>query len=98
MSLSDLQVSTIQNISRGGCSFFSNASYNLEERLHIEIKFPSLREPMKFLGIVKRCEFNKEHKISPYYIGVQFTEMDEAKKNIFFQTLDFFLGKQGSGN
>ncbi len=93
-SLSELQVSTIQNISEGGCSFFSATQYHLEERLHLEIQFPAIREPMKFLGIVKRCEHVEGKKISPYFIGIQFTEMDETKKSSFIQTLSFFLNKQ----
>ena len=92
--LSQLQVSTIQNISEGGCSFFSAVQYQLEEKLHLEIQFPSIREPMKFQGIVKRCEYLAGKKISPYFIGIQFTGMDETKKNGFIQTLSFFLNKQ----
>jgi len=88
------ETATIQNISTGGCSFFSSRSYKVGDILDIEIQFPLLREPMKFLGQVKRSEGEKDKKLSLYNIGVQFIEMDADKIGAFKQTVEFFLKKQ----
>ena len=89
-SRQEWEVSCIQDISQGGCSFTSRFPFDIEGRLDIEIQFPALEGPMRFVGVVKRCD----KRASLYFIGVEFIEMDEVKKNIFFQTLDFFLKKK----
>jgi hypothetical protein len=98
-SIADLPVwetATVQNLSRGGCSFFSSAAYKVGDFLDIEIQLPLLREPMKFLGEVRRCEGEKDKKLL-YNIGVQFIEMDTDKIDAFNQTVEFFLKKQTEG-
>ena len=88
------EVSLIQNISKGGCYCFGRIPLELGEILDIEIQFPTLEDPMKFVGEVKRCERSRDKNLAIHGIGIQFTEMDEGKRDTFYQTLDFFLKKQ----
>lgn len=88
------EVSTIKNISLGGCYFYSSVSYEIGEFLDIEVRFPAIIEPMKFIGEVKRCERSEDPKVNKYGIGIQFQGMDEEKKNSFIKTIGFFLQKQ----
>ncbi|MDD2688836.1 MAG: PilZ domain-containing protein [Candidatus Omnitrophica bacterium] len=88
------EVAVIQNISKGGCYFFSGISHKIGEILDIEIQFPNLLAPMKFSAQVNRCIHSSDPNLPRYGIGVYFTEMDESKRNSFEQTLDFFLKKK----
>lgn len=87
------EVSTIQDLSKGGCGFFTGIKYTVGEILDIQIQFPALRDPVHFQGEVKRCE----EKGSTFLIGVRFINMDETKTQEFNQMLDFFLKKQSGG-
>ncbi len=87
------EVAVIQNISKGGCYFFSRIPHKTGEILDIEIQFPNLLAPMKFLAEVNRCAHSSDPSLPKYGIGVYFTEMDESKRIIFEQTLEFFLKK-----
>ncbi|MDD5730255.1 MAG: PilZ domain-containing protein [Candidatus Omnitrophica bacterium] len=88
------EVSVIQNISKCGCCFFGSVQFELGAVLDVEIKLPSMKEPMTFVGEVKRCDSNKDRNMNSFRIGVKFLEMDETKKDNFFSTVDFFLKKQ----
>lgn len=88
------EVVIVQNISKTGCYFFSQTAYKAGEILDIEIQFPNLAVPMEFTGEVKRCVENSGRNLPKYGIGIYFTGVDEDKKNIFDQTLDFFLKKK----
>lgn len=90
---SNWQVSTLQNISLGGCCFYSSAPYKIGEALEVLIQLPNLKDPMRFSGVIRRCEIGKGPQASQHLIGVEFTEMDGTKKTIFIQTLEFFLKK-----
>lgn len=86
-------VSTVKNISLGGCCFFSDTAYKPGDILDIEVQFPMIMEAMKFIGEVKRCDERIEHK-SSYGIGIQFKDMDATKQNQFLDTLGFFMNRQ----
>jgi len=88
------EVSVIRNISLGGCYFYSNIRYEIGQILDIEVQFPSLLEPMKFVGEVKRYEENLDASVHIYGVAIQFQGMDEKKKNTFIETVNFFLKKQ----
>lgn len=88
------EVAVIQNISKGGCYFFSGTSHEIGEILDIEIQFPNLLTPMKFSAQVNRCVHSSDPNLPRYGIGVFFTEMDESKRAIFEQTLEFFLKRR----
>lgn len=87
------EVSVINNISLGGCRFYSNIPFNTGEALEIELTLPLLTEPMKFIGEVKRCIPSEDAKVKIYDIGVQFLDMDQDKKDKFIETVTFFLKK-----
>jgi hypothetical protein len=87
------EISAVQNISRGGCSFFSNFPYKPGDLLDIGIQFPSCPDLIRFLGEVRHCHPRVSGISSTYYLGVKFMEIDEAKKGLFYQSLDFFLKK-----
>lgn len=95
---SDWQVSTTNNISRGGCYFNSDNKYNAGELLDIDIRFPVLRDFMRFTGEVNRCEFRDSKNFSICGLAVQFLQIEEDRKKVFQDTLDFFLKKQQSDN
>ena len=87
-------IAVIKNISVGGCYFYSSVPYESGQILDLEVQLPRLVDTMKFLGEVKRCERNEEEKVNIYGVAVQFTDMDQAKKEIFIKTITFFLKKQ----
>jgi hypothetical protein len=87
------EVSAVQNISRGGCSFFSNFPYQPGDQLDIGIQFPSCPDLIRFVGEVRHCHPRVAGIASTYYLGVKFVEIDEAKRELFYQSLDFFLKK-----
>lgn len=92
---SEWQVSTIKDISQGGCYFHNNLSFEAGEILEIQVQFPSLRVPMQFIGEVRRCESLSQDKNFPLFgIAVMFLEMDEEKKKEFIDTIIFFLKKK----
>ncbi|MFH0828242.1 MAG: PilZ domain-containing protein, partial [Candidatus Omnitrophota bacterium] len=69
------EVATIKDISLGGCYFYSNFPYEKGELLDLEVRFPAIIEPMKFIGEVKRCERSEDPKVNKYGIGIQFQGM-----------------------
>lgn len=93
---SEWEVSAIKNISKGGCFCFSQIVFQEGEVLDIEIQFPTLKEPIKFQGEVKRCAPVKDSSLMVFALALRFTQIDIEAKNIFNQTMDFFLKKQSS--
>ena len=89
--LPNWEISNIQDISKGGCYFLSSSLYATGDILDLEIQFPFLGKPMHFTGEVRRCEIKDTKDVAKYGVGVQFMEMDEAKKNYFIEALDKFL-------
>ena len=87
------EVPILENISEGGCFFYSSSPHAVGDMLEIEIQFPMLQEPMKFIGEVKRYKTDVHASQTRYGIGVQFLEMDEEKKKKFVETINFFLKK-----
>lgn len=88
------EVSTIKDISEGGCFFLSETPYEVGQALEIEIQFPLLKGYMRFTGEVRRCEADKNKLPVRYGISLKFLEMAEQKKKEFIDTLSFFLKKQ----
>lgn len=89
------QMTSVKNISEGGCYFYSSQAFEVGKVIEMEIKIPRIEDPMYFIGEVKRCEEQKQGSTQMYGIGVQFQLMDEAKKERFIETVVFFLRKQG---
>jgi Tfp pilus assembly protein PilZ len=90
---SQWQVSTVKNISLGGCYFTSSTKFDIGESLDINAQFPTLKDPIQFKGKVKRCE-SQQDKSGIYGIAICFSGMDETKKKEFSDTINFFLNKQ----
>ena len=84
-------VSTVRDISEGGCSFNTSCEYRVDQVLELEIKFPSLRDPMPLRGEVKRSTRGTGPNL--FFVGVQFLKMDEPKRNELTGILDFFIKK-----
>jgi hypothetical protein len=87
------QVPILKNISESGCFFIGGVVHEIGEILEIEIQFPTLSEPMRFLGEVVRSETDDKLQPPVHRIGVHFKEMDESKRHKFAETIDFFLKK-----
>jgi len=93
-SLANWEATVNKALNKEGCYFFSDSAYRIGDKLDIEIIFPSLQSPMKFLGEIKHCS-EASYQSSPVFaIGVYFLEYEENKKSAFEQTIDFFLKKQ----
>jgi hypothetical protein len=88
------QVSTVKDISEGGCFFYSNVAYQIGQVLEIRVQFPSIEVPMFFTGEVRRCELENVGQLSLYGVGVCFLGMDEEKRKYFIETITYFLKKQ----
>lgn len=85
--------SAVKDISEKGCFFYTDASYNVGEKLEVKILFPALREHMRFTAQVQRCE-PAENRRDVYGVGVSFVWAEEGKQKAFLDTLDYFLKKQ----
>ncbi|MBI1978241.1 MAG: PilZ domain-containing protein [Candidatus Omnitrophica bacterium] len=90
----DTQISTVKDISEGGCAFNSGCEYVLEEVLELKIKFPVFRKPMLLKGQVKRCHPLEAGKL--FSVAVAFQEMDMEKRKELQKALDFFIRKSRS--
>lgn len=88
------ELSTLRDISEGGCSFFSGKEYTPGEVLEIEIQLPTLTDFMHFTGEIKRCDPDQKKHITRYGVAVQFTGLDEAKRKHFLHALEFLLRRQ----
>lgn len=91
---SEWQLSTLKDISEGGCYFYSATPFEIGQVLETRILFPSSKEPIEFLGEVKRCDSEGSGQFSRFGIGVYFMGMDEQKKKEFIETIVFFLKKK----
>ncbi|MFC1754861.1 PilZ domain-containing protein [Thermoproteota archaeon] len=69
---SDWHITTIKDISEGGCFLYFLNDYEEGEVLDIEIHFPLLANPLRLSGEVQRCE--------SYGTAVAFLEMNKKKK------------------
>ena len=92
------EVPIVKNISEGGCYFYCSTFHEVNQTLEIEIQFPKIKKPMHFLGKVKRCDVEKGAGTSRYGVAVCFSQMEEAKKKNFVETINFFLKKQRREN
>jgi len=87
------ELSTIRDISIGGCYFASQRPYPLGQILDLSVKLPGLKDPLVFQGEVKRSSPGGETP-GMWFIGVEFVNIDGAKKDEFTQVISFFLKKQ----
>ncbi|MBN1794346.1 MAG: PilZ domain-containing protein [Candidatus Omnitrophica bacterium] len=88
------EVPIIENISQGGCYFYSTKPYRIGQLLDIEIQFPALGKPVHFTGKIKRLATNEQMRVRRFGMGVSFISMDAQHKAGFVETLAFFLTKQ----
>ena len=85
------QMTNIKNISEGGCYFYSSRAFEVGKAVELEIKIPSVDNPIYFMGKIKRCEERKKGTTQVYGTAVQFEMMDESKKDKFIEAITFFL-------
>ena len=88
------EISNIEDVSEGGCLFFSPLPFQKAQMLDIQINLPRLQGFMFFNGEVIRVNAQKTGQFEKYAIAVRFTFMEEEHKQKFKETLDFFLKKQ----
>jgi len=86
------EVGTIKNISEGGCYFGTGKEMKVGLPLEIQVQFPAIKEPMRFVGEVTRCESGDAQNL--FFVGIKFLEMDQQKKDEFLHVITFFLKKQ----
>jgi len=84
----------IKNISLKGCYYSSSRPYNVGELLDLQIRLPTLPEPVLLFGKVKRCSCEVGKPVNLYGIAVEFTNLDEEQKKCLAETVSFFLPKQ----
>lgn len=88
------ELSTLKDVSEGGCFFYSGTGYKPGEVLEIEIQLPTVTDYMHFTGEVKRCEPDQKKHIPRYGVAVQFGGLEEAKRKHFLLALEFLLKRQ----
>lgn len=88
------QMTSIKNISEGGCYFYGSQALEVGKTVELEIKIPSVENPIYFMGKIKRCEEKKQGSTQIYGLAVQFQLMDESKRDKFIEAVIFFLKKQ----
>lgn len=88
------EVSHIEDVSVGGCLFYSPLAFQLGQTLDIQIQLPRIQEFMSFSGEVKRIRTQKVGLFEKYAIAVSFSYLEEAHKQKFMETIDFFLKKE----
>ena len=85
-------LSTVKNISAGGCYFGSQKAYRPGEILDLEVKLPGVKDLLRFEGDVKRCDAGAGPGM--WFVAVEFINMDYARKDEFTRVISFFLKKQ----
>ncbi len=88
------EISNIEDISVGGCLFYSPVPFQVGQILDIQIHLPRLQEFMFFNGEVKRVQSESVVAFTRYAVAVSFTFLEEEHKRIFTETIDFFLKRQ----
>jgi hypothetical protein len=88
------EMTTINDISEGGCFFYSGSSYGIGDVLEVEVQLPALQGYMRFNAEVKRCQGDTSRHLPRYGLAVEFFGMDEARKKQFIETITFFLKRQ----
>ena len=88
------EIPTVEDVSEGGCYFYSSFSCEAGKILEIEIEFPGSQKFVRFVGEVKRCDFDNSKKLVRYGIGVHFLEIEKGREEEFKKAITFFLEKQ----
>lgn len=94
MDPDDCIFSKIIDISEDGCAFSSDRELEIDSVMVISIRLPAVLDPVKFKGLVKRCEPQVGMGQTYYKIGIQFTVKDEKRQKDLMRTLDFFRMKR----
>ena len=68
----------INNISQGGLSFDSNVSFFKDTV--VKLKIPSVKPVFKVNAIIRWCREQSDKQGSPYELGVEFLDNDDAFK------------------
>lgn len=85
-------LSTVKNISVGGCYFGSQKAYPVGQLLDLEVKLPGIKDPLLFQGTIRRCDPGQAPGL--FFIAVEFTNMGESQKEAFSRVMSFFIKKQ----
>jgi hypothetical protein len=88
------EISNIEDISVGGCLFYSPLAFQLGQILDIQVQLPRVQEFMSFRGEVKRIRTQKVGAFEKHAIAISFSYLEEAHKQKFVDTIDFFVKKQ----
>lgn len=87
-----VDLSTVKNISLGGCYFGSRKAYSAGQVLDLEVKLPGIKDPLLFQGKVQRCDPGQAPGL--FFIAVEFMDMGESQKEEFSRVMSFFIKKQ----
>jgi len=88
------QIPILKNISKGGCCFIGGNAYKAGQFLEMEIQFPTLEDPMRFVVMVVRNEVLEKSNPPLNKTGVKFVKMDDMKIDRFSEAIEFFLKKE----
>ena len=88
------EISSVEDVSEGGCLFFSPLPFQKGQMLDIQIHLPRLQGFMFFNGEVVRVNSQKTGQFEKYAVAVKFTFIEEEHRKKFLETIDFFLKKQ----
>ena len=86
------ELSTVRNISIGGCYFGSSRTYPVGQVLDLQVKLPGVKDPLVFQGRVRRCDAGEGASV--WFIAVEFMNMDTPQRDEFTRVISFFLKKQ----
>ena len=86
------ELSTIKNISVGGCYFGSQKAYPPGQILDLTVKLPGVKDLLVFQGQVKRCHTGQTRGLC--FLAVEFVNMNAAQKDEFSRAISFFIKKK----
>ena len=87
----NIDVSQTKNISLGGMLITTNRQFNPGIRLALEIRLPFDPKPIILVGkVIDSQEISKD---LIYDTRLEFLSIDEAHKNVVFQTVEYYLKK-----
>ena len=88
----NIDVSQTKNISLGGMLITTNRQFDPGVRLALEIRLPFDLKPIILVGkVIDSKEISKD---LIYDTRLEFLSIDEAHKNIVFQTVEYYLKKE----
>ena len=90
----DWDICFIKNISLKGCYCSSSRPYEPGTMLDIQVRLPSLPEPVVLSGKVKRCDTEVGKPVNLFGVAVEFMGLNDEQKKCITETVSFFLPRQ----